>query len=220
MKATITHAGAFALIVSPTDLLLAIQSARLAGETLQDNLQVIALSAVTLADQHGNTTPLLDLMTSFPQGMRQQAMVKWLKVNTQWDFQPARAANGDKPAKAAKVHKSTRAISFTQVKHRDKAAKAMWYAPLQAKRKEATKFNLSDYTDKFVERVEKAIEAGEATTEQVQALGARMLALSNRLAGLESDASVDEASHEAIAAIPVAARIKTEATAAKARATH
>lgn len=177
-KSKTISAGSIALISDSVALSLAIQESRIAGETLQANIHTLALSAVYHADQHKNNTPLLELVSGMGNGLNLKAMNTWLKKFTAYDFKAERQATALKKAIPAKIHKSSRKISFTRAADRNKAAKTPYFEIRNAARAPKA-FDVNAYVETFSKKIEGLKEA--LTPQQIDTINVRLLAISQNL---------------------------------------
>lgn len=138
--------------------------------TARERTHLLLLSAVYHADKHGDTRPLVSLLSTIPDGSNKAAIARWMKSYTAYDFKKQTKKDEHR------VFKNRADVTHTQAKTRDTAASFPYYAMPGTKSKPA-EFSVK----KFAAKVAAKIEKEELTAKQARAMALALMAIAERI---------------------------------------
>lgn len=180
---------AFQLITENTELSLAIAEHVEQSGTLRDNRHILIVSAVYHADEHKNTTPLLELVDGLAntQGVGEKTIsniLAWLKSFTTYDFKLG------KDGKKSKVYTAKRPQKrFTRKDALSRAQKTAYWMIDPANKNSPKEFDAIAFLTRALTTL--ADKIGETDEKQRSEIAAKLLAASQELNRQNSVESAD-----------------------------
>ena len=134
----------------------AIESVARRAESVQVDIQTIAVSCLKIIEAHSNTTPLNDLVSKLPQGIRKSALVEWALAHGN-----VRLLDRGNPLDADKIAKGqTFALQRDKLEFNEIEAMANKWWTFKPEKDLLDTFDLAKFTAQLLKRYNKAQKDG------------------------------------------------------------
>lgn len=150
------------------------------ADSLQNDIQTVAVSCLKVIAEHGNTMPLNDLVSKLPQGIRKSALVEWALAHGQVRLlERGNALDEDKIAKGQTFAYQRDKLEFNEI---DAMASKWW--TFKPEKDLLDSFDLAKFTAQLIKRYNKAQKDG-ATIEGLADARTNLVALLQSVDTLE-----------------------------------
>lgn len=150
------------------------------ADSLQNDIQTVAVSCLKVIEAHSNMTPLNDLIDKLPQGVRKSALVEWaLAYGNVRLLERGNPLDEDKIAKGQTFALERNKLDFNEI---DAMANKWW--TFKPEKDLLESFDLAKFTAQLIKRYNKAQKDG-ATIEGLADARTNLMALLQSVDTLE-----------------------------------